>query len=96
MPYKDGKSGNPAGRPKGTPNKTSKELKEMIADFLARNFDKIQKDFEKLEPKERLKVYCELLQYAVPKLKSIEDHGPFEHMTDQQLDHIIDELKKAP
>ena len=95
MTIRKAKSANPAPKKIKTASEIGKELRELIADFLITNFKKITEDVKKLLPRERVKVFCDLLQFVVPKLKSIEDHGPFEHMTDQQLDHIIDELKKA-
>ena len=71
------------------------ELRELIGEYLIKNFGKFTEEVKKLEPKERVKVYCELLPFIAPKLKSFEDNGPFERMPDDQLDHIIDELKKA-
>ena len=96
MAVQKNKVENHAGEQKQDWQKTGKELREKIADFLMKNFNKFTEDVKKLPPKERVRAFCDLLQFIVPKLKSIEDHGPFERMPDDQLDHIIDELKKAP
>lgn len=58
------------GRAKGTPNKLTKELRTMISDFLQENFETIKGDYAKLSPKDRSKLYCDLLQYGLPKLQS--------------------------
>ncbi len=71
MPFKQGKSGNPQGKPKGAKNKTGLQLRETITDFLNDNFTKIVKDFNTLKPKDRVKLYCDLLQYGLPKLQSV-------------------------
>ncbi len=68
--FKKGISGNPTGRPQGAQNKLTQQLRETISDFLFENFKKIKDDFKKLEPKERAKLYCDLLQYALPKLQA--------------------------
>lgn len=71
MPFKKGQSGNPAGRPQGTKNKVNQEIRERINDFLDNNFDDIQADIQRLEPKDRVKFFIELLSFGVPRLKNI-------------------------
>lgn len=95
MPFEKGISGNPEGRPKGAVNKKTSELREMITDFLETNFEKIRKDFELLSSKERAKLYCDLLQYGLPKLQSMQLETDFERLPEDQLDRIITELKKG-
>jgi hypothetical protein len=90
MAFKKGESGNPNGRPKGSINKTTFELRGLIADFLNKNFDKITLDFDTLQPKERLKYYCELLQFGLPKLQTTVLENQFESIPDEQLDNIIE------
>jgi len=94
MPFEKGNSGNPDGRPKGTNNKLTKQLRETINDFLETNFESVIQDFEKLTPKERLKFYCELLQYGLPKLQAVQMENDFENLSDEQLNFIINELLK--
>ena len=96
MAFEKGNSGNPEGRPKGAVNKTSSQLRETITDFLENNFEKIVTDFEGLKPKERVKVYCDLLQYGLPRLQAIQLETDFERLTDEQLDDIIESLKQSP
>ncbi len=90
MPFIKGESGNKKGRPKGSINKTTFELRLLIADFLSNNFDKISKDFELLQPKDRLKYYCELLSFGLPKLQTTVLESQFESIPDEQLDNIIE------
>ena len=92
MPYIKGQSGNPMGRPKGSLNKTTFHLRVLIADFLSNNFNKITTDFESLQPKERLKFYCELLQFGLPKLQTTILESQYESIPEEQLDKIIAEL----
>ncbi len=68
MPFKKGLSGNISGRPRGSKNKAGEGLRNLISDFLEQRFEQVVNDFEQLEPKDRIKVFTDLLQYSVPKL----------------------------
>jgi hypothetical protein len=93
MPFEKGISGNREGRPKGAMNKTSLQLREAITDFLENNFERVVKDFEELKPRDRVKFYCDLLQYSLPRLQAVQLETDFERLPDDQLDKIISELK---
>jgi len=95
MAFKFGVSGNPDGRPKGATNKTSLQLRETINNFLETNFEKVVEDFAKLKPNERVKFYTDLLNYGLPKLQAVQIESEFDSLTDAQLEHIIDQLKKS-
>ena len=95
MPFEQGISGNPEGRPKGTKNKTGLQLRETITDFLENNFEKIVQDFHYLKPKDRVKLYCDLLQYGLPRLQAVQLETDFDNLSDSQLDQIIEELKRS-
>ncbi len=71
MPFEKGISGNIAGRPKGSKNKAGEGLREVISDFLEQRFEDVVRDFEQLEPRDRIKVYTDLLQYGLPKLQAV-------------------------
>ena len=92
MKFSKGKSGNPNGRPPGSKNKAGEGLRELISGFLEQRFEQLVNDFELLEPKDRIKVYTDLLQYSVPKLQAVSSSIEFEKMTDEQLDEIINQL----
>lgn len=72
MPFEKGSSGNPAGRPSGSTNKKNEEIRNRIISFLDENFDSIQTDLKEIESKDRIKFFIDLLQYGIPKLKTIE------------------------
>jgi hypothetical protein len=95
MPFKKGESGNPTGKPPGAKNKIGIQLRETISNFLINNFDVIQKDFKKLQPKDRAKLYCDLLQYGLPRLQAISNEFQFEKLTDDQLTEVIETLKQT-
>jgi hypothetical protein len=86
MAFRKGISGNPKGRKVGSPNKVGNGLREMIAEFLDGEFENIKADFKKLEPKDRMKFYADLLQYGLPKLQAVSSTINFENMSDEQLD----------
>lgn len=95
MAFEKGTSGNPEGRPKGSANKISLQLRETITSFLENNFEKVLRDFEVLSPKERIKVYCDLLQFGLPRFQAVQLETQFERLPEDQLDAIIDSLKKG-
>ena len=92
MPFKKGISGNPTGRPRGKKNKTTEILRNLISGLLEDEFTEIVKNYRKLPPKDRIKVYTDLLQYGLPKLQSVSNEISFEDLTDEQLDKIIEKL----
>ena len=92
MGLRKGQTNNPGGRPKGTPNKVTIALRSRINDFLTDNWENLQNDFDKLEPKERLQFYEKLLQYGLPRLQNTQLTTDFEKLTDEQLDYMINNL----
>lgn len=70
--------GNP-GKPKGATVKVSVKVREAIFNFLESNIDKIQDDFDKLKPRERLQFVADILPYAAPKLSSIQTEINAQH-----------------
>ena len=90
-----GMTNNIAGRPKGTPNKITADLRSRISDFLNDNWERLQNDFDKIDPKDRLNFYEKLLQYGVPKLQSMELTNVLniEKLTDKELDILIERIK---
>ena len=80
MPFIQGTSGNPSGKPIGTPNKTTRQLRHAIIDYLTANFDNMIIDAGKLTPKERCRMYIDLMQYGLPRLSNVQlDANPSEN-----------------
>lgn len=92
MKYKTGQSGNPNGRPKGSKNKTGGELRERIISFLSDEFENVQTSFSELQPREKVKLYCDLLQYGLPKLQAISLDAQIEGMTEEQIDELFERI----
>jgi hypothetical protein len=67
-----GRTNNPHGRPKGIPNKKNAELREKISKLIEDNWQSVQSDIERLEPRDRLNFLEKLLSYSLPKLQSVQ------------------------
>jgi hypothetical protein len=63
------------GRPKGTQNKTSIEAKSIINRIVDKSLEWAEEDIEKIRKKDPIRAFelsMKLMDYAYPKLKSIE------------------------
>ncbi len=87
------KPGGGGGRKPGSKNKSDKSLRQFVTDFLNQNRDLLQSDFKKLKPNERFGVFEKLLKYSIPPLQSL-SLSNFDNLTHEQLDSIIEHLKK--
>lgn len=59
------------GRQKGTPNKITKAVRTTLVKVINRNMRTIQRDFDALDPKDRLLLLEKFMQYVVPKQSTI-------------------------
>lgn len=82
-----GRTNNPKGKPKGAVNRTTRELREAMTAFIDTNIDKLQKDFDSLEPKDRLTFFEKALRLVLPPPPDPSN------LTESQLLEIIDYLK---
>ncbi|WP_221175704.1 hypothetical protein [Rufibacter immobilis] len=87
---------NPNGRKPGVPNKVTTGMRERVNAFLDENFDIVQEDFKKLEPKDKLLFYTKLLSFGLPTLKAVEHTGEVQSrldgLTETQLNELITKL----
>ncbi len=88
---------NPNGRPKGTPNKVTNELRVRISNFLEKNFDKVEQDFDELDPYQRVQFYTKLIEYVIPKMRTFEETtlSQLYAMTPEQREKRIKELENT-
>ncbi|MBN3582816.1 hypothetical protein JYB64_10510 [Algoriphagus aestuarii] len=70
MAFKEGHE-KKGGRTKGTPNRLTKEFRVLLKTILYDEVGRIPEYLETLEPKEKLEAIIKLLNYAVPKVQSI-------------------------
>ncbi|WP_242082711.1 hypothetical protein [Aestuariivivens sediminis] len=66
------KGNNLGGRTKGSKNKVTQEVREKFKFLLENNIDRIQKDLDELEPKDRIKLILEISKFVIPQLKAVE------------------------
>ena len=83
------------GRQAGTPNKSTNQLRQWITDFIEGNRTQIQKDWQALDPKDRLVMFERLLKYTLPTLQATSLTTDFDKLSDEQLDVIIENLKST-
>ncbi len=92
MAFIKGISGNSNGRPKGIKNVAGGTLRTFISQFLEEKFEDIKNDFDGLEPKDRFKIFIDLLQYSLPRLQATtitaDLRGELEDLSDQQLEDL--------
>ena len=61
------------GREKGTPNKLTKEIRKILNDIVHIELEKVEKNLNTLEPKQRLEILIKLMPYVLPKAESISE-----------------------
>lgn len=90
------------GRPKGTPktggrqkgvqNKVTSETKDWFVYLLNSNRKRLEKALEAMDDRELWDNFQKLFPYIVPKMQASEVKIDYDHLTDEQIDLIIDEL----
>ena len=94
MPHRKGHTNNPNGRPIGTNNKSTAHFRQWIGEFLDGQRPQIVKDWQTLEPKDRILMFEKLMRFVLPTLQSTTLQSDFEKLSDEQLTQIINELKQ--
>ena len=83
-----GTTNNPNGRPPGKTNKATTSTRLFLTKFLTKNRAKLQKDWDALEPHQRVQMFEKLISFILPKMSSVE----IEALPDEQLNEIINHL----
>ncbi len=78
------------GRVKGTPNKTTLEIKNLMQSFISENIEKLQSDFDALEPKDRLAFFERALRFILPTQQTQELN--INNLSESELDILIDKI----
>lgn len=60
------------GRPLNSTNKVTAPLKEAVSNLINDNWEQVQNDIEQMRPDLRVKLIFQLLDYVLPKQKSID------------------------
>ena len=76
------------GRKPGSTNRTTTDIKSKIAALIDDQFDSIQADLERLEPKDRIAAYMKFMEYVLPKQR--EQKIDLSTLTDEQVDDLLD------
>ena len=79
---------NRAGRKKGKLNRSTEQLRKVLHEFIDENIEKLQADFDQLEPKERLIYLEKLLAHVLPK-----PIASLDQLSENDLDILLERLK---
>ena len=71
MSYEKGKT-KTGGRAKGTPNVVNRDLRDIVRELIEDNADRIRKDLNALEPRDRVNAWLKLTEFILPKLQRSE------------------------
>lgn len=92
------------GRKPGTSNKLTKDLRSTISSFLQQNASRMQEEYEKLDPKDKLAFFEKMIKYSLPAMSAVDITSQGEsisarekalnNMTDSELEHKLRELKE--
>lgn len=94
--FKKGQSGNPNGRPKGALNRSTEQMKLVIARAVNEQLSELKKDLDairKEDPAKALAISIKLMEYTIPKLKAMD--VKLEADVKQQIEKITVEVKQA-
>jgi hypothetical protein len=95
MPFKPGdKNINRNGRKRGTPNRSTEQMKINVARAVNMGLDFLQEDYQKLrkeDPKGALNLLTKLMEFSLPKLKSVDMKAEI----DQKITDITINIKRS-
>jgi hypothetical protein len=95
MPFKPGdKNINRNGRKRGIPNRSTEQMKINVARAVNMGLDFLQEDYQKLrkeDPKGALNLLTKLMEFSLPKLKSVDMKAEI----DQKITDITINIKRS-
>lgn len=99
MPFKKGESGNPKGRKIGSENKDKKKLRESLTLLVNDNYGKFKRELNKLQGKDFLDRFINILEYTTPKLNRTDltndgDKFDFSVLNDAELINELERITK--
>jgi len=83
------------GRPKGALNRSTEEMKLTISRAVNNTLSSISKDLEEIKkrnPERAIELALRLLEYTMPKLKSVDINGSLQ--VDQRIQQITININK--
>lgn len=92
MGLKPGQTNNPDGRPKGTPNRTTSQIKTMVQGFISDNLDDLQKEYNQLEPREKLQFIERLLKFVLPQQRDVNQTINVKDLPENEMDALINRI----
>ena len=78
------------GRNPGTQNRLTKEVKELIFEYLESNFERFNTSMGKLRPKDYVTAYLKLLRMVLPK--QIDANIDYNQLSDEDLNSIVTKI----
>lgn len=87
------------GRAPGTPNKVTADLRKGIQMFLEKKWPNIETEYDSMQdPRDKLAFILKLLEFTVPKMKSIElstiQAQKVDALSDAEVDLLIEQITK--
>lgn len=89
MPLTKGRTNNPNGRKKWVPNKSTNELRLLLQAFIEKNLERLQADFDTLEPYQRLYLIERYLKMILPPVMT-----SLNQLSEEDLDILIEKLRR--
>ena len=80
------------GRTTGSKNRVNQPIRDKFLELLETNMERMQKDLDELEPKERIKLLLDMASFCIPKLKAIEQNN-FNHNETNEVELTEAEAK---